>query len=82
MDGLDGLKLCEILKEEFPLAQKVIICGYSEFDYAAKAIEVGVVSYMLKPVCFEEVSRVIRMCERKICKIRHGDRSIFLPIKK
>ena len=68
MDGLDGLKLCEILKEEFPLAQKVIICGYSEFDYAAKAIEVGVVSYMLKPVCFEEVSRVIRMCERNLQK--------------
>ena len=69
MDGLDGLKLCEILKTEFPLTQKVIICGYSEFDYAAKAIEVGVVSYLLKPVCFEEVSKVIGVCEKNLSKI-------------
>lgn len=69
MDGLDGLKLCEILKEEYPFAQKVIICGYSEFDYAAKAIEVGVVSYLLKPVCFEEVSKVIQLCEKNLEKI-------------
>lgn len=69
MDGLDGLKLCETLKEEFPSVQKVIICGYSEFDYAAKAIKVGVVSYLLKPIGFEEVSKVIRLCEKNLEKL-------------
>lgn len=69
MDGLDGLKLCEILKEEFPSVQKVIICGYSEFDYAAKAIEVGCVSYLLKPISFEEVNKAIRLCEANIAKL-------------
>lgn len=69
MEGLDGLKLCETLKEEFPSAQKVIVCGYSEFDYAAKAIEVGVVSYLLKPVGFEEISKAIRLCEKNLEKL-------------
>ncbi|MGI6019465.1 MAG: response regulator transcription factor [Marvinbryantia sp.] len=70
MDGMDGLKMCETLKAEYPWTQKVIICGYSEFDYAAKAIELGAVRYLLKPISFEELSDAVGVCEENLEKLR------------
>lgn len=50
MNGQDGLTFCGFLSQKYPNIQKIIITGYSEFDYAVKAINVGVVSYLLKPI--------------------------------
>lgn len=66
MDGMDGLKMCENLKADYPWTQKVIICGYSEFDYAAKAIELGAIRYLLKPISFEELSKAVSACEENL----------------
>ena len=46
MDGLEFLS--EALKRNIPL-KAVIISGYDEFEYARKAIALGVSNYLLKP---------------------------------
>jgi len=48
--GIDGLTLINKLKEEKVNTKIIIISGYSEFEYAKEAIELGVESYLLKPV--------------------------------
>ena len=50
MPFMDGLALAKIVSREFPKTKIVIISGYDEFDYAHKAIEVGVEKYLLKPI--------------------------------
>lgn len=75
MNDMDGLKMCETLKKEFPEVQKVIICGYSEFDYAAKAMELGAVRYLLKPISFEELSKAVEACEENLKNIRKYEQS-------
>jgi len=50
MPFMDGLSLSEIVKEEFPKIKIIIISGYDDFEYARKAITVGVDQYLLKPV--------------------------------
>ncbi|MEZ0536705.1 response regulator [Caldicellulosiruptoraceae bacterium PP1] len=48
--GIDGLKLIEEVKKRQINTKFVILSGYSDFKFAQKAIEYGVVAYLLKPV--------------------------------
>ncbi len=50
MPFLNGLKLIEKIKEISPLTYIIIISGFNEFEYAQKAIQLGVNLYLLKPI--------------------------------
>lgn len=50
MPVMDGLHLIERLNEKGIKIKVVILSGYSEFEYAQKAMRYGVVDYLLKPV--------------------------------
>lgn len=50
MPGLDGLSLTEFVKEFLPDTKVIIITGYQEFEYAKKAIQLGVCDLVLKPI--------------------------------
>ncbi|MHA9739550.1 response regulator transcription factor [Robinsoniella peoriensis] len=50
MPGLDGLSLTEFVKEFLPDSKVIIITGYQEFEYAKKAIQLGVCDLVLKPI--------------------------------
>lgn len=62
MPGMDGLQLCRHIGEHYPHTQCILLSGYGEFEYAKKAIQYGVSSYLLKPVkdedLLEEVGRL------------------------
>ncbi|MDO4623536.1 MAG: response regulator [Eubacteriales bacterium] len=50
MPFMDGLELSRIVKKEFPETEIIILSGYGEFSYAREAIQLGVSSYLLKPI--------------------------------
>ena len=50
MPFMDGLQLCKIIRERMPSIKIIILSGHDEFEYAQKAIELGVTEYLLKPV--------------------------------
>lgn len=52
MPGMSGLDLVQALKEkqQGELPPVILISGYAEFEYAQRAIHLGVVEYLLKPV--------------------------------
>ena len=59
MPGLSGLALLE-KSQELPRKPVVVyISGYSEFEYARRAIELGALSYLLKPIGQHELRRVL-----------------------
>lgn len=55
MPYIDGLALAEEIKTEFPKVKVAFLTGYGEFDYARKAVELSVVSYLMKPVIKKDV---------------------------
>lgn len=59
MPGRTGLELIKSLKSEAG-CEFIILSGYGEFSYAQKAIDLGVNSYLLKPVGDEELLEAIR----------------------
>lgn len=52
MPQISGLNLADRLREkaEAHRPSVILISGYAEFEYAREAIELGVVSYLLKPI--------------------------------
>lgn len=60
MPGMTGLELAEFAKKRNPDIHVVILSGYSEFEYAKKAINIGVVEYLLKPIRISELTALIQ----------------------
>lgn len=58
MPIMDGLELSKEAKKINPNLKIIIYSGFSEFEYAKKAIELGVSSYILKPVNIDEFKQV------------------------
>ena len=50
MPFLDGLSFIELLRQMSPSTVVIVISGYDDFEFARKAIELGVFAYLLKPV--------------------------------
>ncbi|WP_211748734.1 helix-turn-helix domain-containing protein [Paenibacillus sp. Marseille-Q4541] len=50
MPGIDGLDLIEKARETCPDVLFLIISGYGEFEYAQRALRLGVEDFLLKPV--------------------------------
>jgi two-component system response regulator YesN len=55
MPQVDGLQLVQHLSVNCPSVRTVIISGYSDFEYARKAIQLNVKEYLLKPVESEQL---------------------------
>lgn len=59
MPKMDGLKMIAGLKSEFSEMQLIILTGYREFEYARRAIELGVARFLLKPSKMNELEEAI-----------------------
>ena len=59
MPHMTGLDLAQRVHERMPNTLVILISAYSEFEYAHKAIELGVFSYLLKPIQPEAVREVL-----------------------
>jgi two-component system response regulator YesN len=60
MPVLGGLELVERIRRANPDMRILIVSGYSEFEYARRAIELGVDDYILKPVDVETLRETLR----------------------
>ena len=60
MPFMDGLTLSGIVKKEIPEIRIVIVSGYDDFEYARKAIALGVDDYLLKPIAKADFVRVLQ----------------------
>lgn len=59
MPNINGMKAIEAAKQQYTYTKWVIVTGYSEFEYAKQAIELGVSSYLLKPISLTELGKVV-----------------------
>lgn len=66
MPFMDGLTLASMVRSEFPDIKIIIISGYDDFEYAKKAIELGVSEYLLKPVTKMNLVKVLDEIREKI----------------
>ena len=66
MPFLDGFELIRHAKAMMPWLKIVIISGYGDFEFAQKAISLGVDQYLLKPIRPPELTRAIEDMAKRI----------------
>lgn len=59
MPVLSGLDLIGEIRKVLPRAEIIIISGFDNFEYAQKAITLGVVDFLLKPVEKEDLEKAV-----------------------
>src|SRR5829696_8320773 len=60
MPFMDGLQLSKIVRERMPWVKIIILSGHDEFEYAQKAIGLGITDYLLKPVTVQKLQLVLQ----------------------
>ena len=68
MPDMTGLELIRTLKTDLKDTKYVILSGYGEFEYAREAIELGVISYLLKPVSRKKLAAALEQVYRKTAR--------------
>lgn len=73
MPEVDGLQMLEMLAGRGQLPVIIVITGYAEFEYAMKALRLGVFDYLLKPLNKSIlIETVIKALEHYSGKERQG----------
>lgn len=72
MPEMDGLMMIAGLRSEYPDMKIIILTGYREFEYARRAIELGVVRFLLKPSKMNELEEAVeavtkRLMQTEVC---------------
>ncbi len=57
LDGLDAIRRIREINKETVV---IIISGYGEFEYAQRAMSMGVFAYLLKPIDFRNFNGILR----------------------
>ena len=74
MDGLDAI---EAAKSVSPLTRWVLLTGHAKFEYAQRAMQLGVSEYMLKPIGMQQIKELMT----KIGALQESDRTVQSYLK-
>jgi two-component system response regulator YesN len=73
MPLMDGLVFTEEALKINPRLKIIILSGYDQFEYAQKAIQLGVMEYLLKPVKIDQIVEAVQ----KACQRIHSEQDTF-----
>jgi two-component system, response regulator YesN len=68
MPGFSGLEVIEKIVPKNLQTEWIILTGHSDFEFARKAISLGVTEYLLKPVSKEDLEQVLVKIETNLAR--------------
>ncbi len=60
MPELTGLEFIEIVKEKYPELPVILITAFGDIEDAIKAIKLGALHYITKPINYEELKHIVK----------------------
>ena len=66
MPGLNGIDAIEEIQKTNPTTQFIILSAYDKFDYAKKALSLGVMEYMMKPFNAQKINDCLERAMKKV----------------
>ncbi len=60
MPYMNGLDFAEMVSWEYPSIKTVILTAHSDFNYARKGVDIGIYSFLLKPIKRDEITEVMK----------------------
>lgn len=77
MPRMDGLELLTHVRQKLPSIHCILLTAYGEFEYARKAIALGVENYLLKPFRQEELEETIEKALDNIYRSQDNNQDLF-----
>jgi len=75
MPDMTGLEMAQLIQEMGIDANFIIVSGYSDFQYAQKAIQINrIKDYLLKPIYWADLVKAIHKIHEETCN--HNDKSV------
>ena len=68
MPFISGVELARQVRALRPMTHIAFLSGYDDFEYAQKAIEYNVISYLLKPIGMADLTEALREIHGKISR--------------
>ncbi|MFD0672703.1 response regulator [Cohnella sp. GCM10027633] len=82
MPRMDGIELLKTLKQTNDETLFVLLSGYDLFEYVQSALDLGALSYLLKPVSAEQLQVVIHKSREKLQRQdRYHESNLLMKIK-
>ena len=81
MPFMDGLQLSRIIRKHMPWTKIIILSGHDEFEYAQKALQIGVTEYLLKPITSEDLHQALDKITNLLDQ-ETEERKYFLQLQK
>jgi len=75
MPGHSGLDLAEHMQSACPSSKTILITGYQDFEYAQRAVRLGVADFILKPIRNEELEQAIGAAVKELDEQRSQEQS-------
>ncbi len=69
MPKIDGLELSALLFKKLPLCQIVIVTSYREFDYARRALKLGITDFLLKPINMKDIEALTVIVKERFTQL-------------
>lgn len=73
MPGMDGLEMAERIRAYWPRCRIVFLTGYSDFDYAYRALQMPDARYLLKTEGYAKVTAMIEQIVEEVRKSHRMD---------
>ncbi|TVY02978.1 response regulator [Cohnella terricola] len=76
LPGADGIELSEFIRKRLPDNQIILITGYQDFEYARRALKLGVIDFIVKPIKNAELEEAIRKAVQAIRISREKEKTL------
>ena len=76
LPGMNGLEMLQEIMQVYK-PQVVVVSGYSEFEYCRKALMLGVLAYIVKPIDEKELEDSLKYAASKLLDARHIDKKLL-----
>lgn len=70
MPVMDGLEMLSLMVQDSIPTRAIVLSAYSEFEYARKAMRLGVTEYLLKPISYGEFLQALENVEEQLARNR------------
>ena len=68
MPFMDGLELSKVIHENYISTKIILFSGWDDFEYARLAISYGVSQYVMKPINYDEMKKLLISMHEKLEK--------------
>lgn len=76
MPRMDGLEMISQVLEFLPQVKIIIMSGYADFEYAQRAIRLGALDFIPKPITPNELIQSVSKAKQELEKEKHGQENM------